>query len=71
MWMLVGSQLLIFIGQYVSSSISHVIDTKIGLRMHVSMVTQYLQRLILKPISFFDIKINADLIQKLNDLERI
>lgn len=70
-WMLVGSQLLIFIGQYVSSSISHVIDTKIGLRMHVSMVTQYLQRLILKPISFFDIKINADLIQKLNDLERI
>ena len=69
--MLVGSQLLIFIGQYVSSSISHVIDTKIGLRMHVSMVTQYLQRLILKPISFFDIKINADLIQKLNDLERI
>lgn len=65
------SQLLIFIGQYVSSSISHVIDTKIGLRMHVSMVTQYLQRLILKPISFFDIKINADLIQKLNDLERI
>lgn len=71
MWMLVDSQLLIFIGQYVSSSISHVIDTKIGLRMHVSMVTQYLQRLILKPISFFDIKINADLIQKLNDLERI
>ena len=69
--MLVDSQLLIFIGQYVSSSISHVIDTKIGLRMHVSMVTQYLQRLILKPISFFDIKINADLIQKLNDLERI
>lgn len=70
-WMFVGSQFLIFLGQYISNCIAHVINTKIGLRMHVGMVTQYLQRLILKPISFFDKKINADLIQKLDDLSRI
>lgn len=51
-WMFVGSQFLIFLGQYISNCIAHVINTKIGLRMHVGMVTQYLQRLILKPISF-------------------
>lgn len=70
-WMLIASQFLMFIGQYVANCISHVINTKIGLRMHMDLTTQYLKRLILKPISFFDKKVNADLIQKLSDLERI
>lgn len=70
-WMLIASQFLMFTGQYVANCISHVINTKIGLRMHMDLTTQYLKRLILKPISFFDKKVNADLIQKLSDLERI
>ncbi len=70
-WTFICSQFLIFIGQYISNSLSHVINTKIGLHIHINMVTLYLQRLIKKPIYFFDKKVNADLIQKLNDLDRI
>lgn len=70
-WMLIGSQFMISVGQYIANCISSILNTKIGLRMHMDMIVLYLQRLINKPLSFFDKKVNADLLQKLNDLNRI
>lgn len=70
-WLLIGSQFLMFAGQYAANCVSHIINVKIGLGMHLHLTAHYLSRLIRKPIVFFDRKVNADLIQKLDDLNRI
>lgn len=70
-WLLIGSQFLMFAGQYAANCVSHIINVKIGLGMHQQLTARYLLQLIRKPIVFFDRKVNADLIQKLDDLNRI
>lgn len=70
-WMLVGSQLLVFIGNYVAGNAAELVLTRMGLRMSIRMVNDYLGRLIRLPIAFFDRKVNSDLIQKLDDQNRI
>lgn len=70
-WLLIGSQFMMFAGQYAANCVSHIINVKIGLGMHLQLTARYLLQLIRKPIVFFDRKVNADLIQKLDDLNRI
>lgn len=70
-WLLIGGQFLVFLGQYVANCLSQVGMTYVGLKVHINMVNRYLNQLIKFPISFFDRKVNADLIQKLDDLTRI
>lgn len=70
-WLLIASQFLMFTGQYAANCVSHIINVKIGLGMHLHLTARYLLQLIHKPIVFFDRKVNADLIQKLDDLNRI
>lgn len=70
-WLLIGGQFLVFLGQYIANCISQVSMTHTGLKVHIDMVSHYLNQLIKFPISFFDRKVNADLIQKLDDLTRI
>ncbi len=70
-WMLVASQFLVFLGSYVSNNVVNLLLTRVGLRMSIQMMNEYLGKLIRLPISFFDRKVNSDLIQKLDDQNRI
>ncbi len=70
-WLLVLGQFCMFLGNYVSGSVADLLLTKMGLRMGVRMMGEYLQKLIRLPVSFFDRKVSADLIQKLDDQNRL
>lgn len=70
-WSLVISQLLIFIGNYSSNAFSEFILNKIGLSISIKMLGNYLSKLSTLPISFFAKKVNSDLIQKVEDYNRI
>lgn len=70
-WMLVLGQFCMFVGNYVSGSIADLLLTKMGLRMGVRRMGEYLQKLIRLPVAFFDRKVSADLIQKLDDQNRL
>lgn len=70
-WLLVLGQFAVFLGNYVSGSIADLLLTRLGLRMGMRMMGDYLRKLISLPVAFFDRKVSADLIQKLDDQNRI
>ncbi len=70
-WLLVFSQLFIFFGNYLSNCVVEYLLTKIGLRMSIRMINDYLKKIICLPMSFFATKVSSDLIQKVDDHNRI
>lgn len=70
-WMLVLSQLFIFIGGHLTSTLSDFIITRLGLKMGVDMLNRYLAKLIRLPMEFFEKKVKSDLIQKTDDQNRL
>ncbi len=70
-WLLVGAQLLIFIGNYLSNTIVEIVMSKLGLKLSINMMYEYLSKLISLPVSFFERKSSADLIKKTDDQYRI
>lgn len=69
--LLIIGQFLFFIGYTVSGAISNFIQTKIGFKIGIDMLYRYLHKLIRLPLSFYDTKLNTDLIQRISDQERI
>ena len=69
--LLLLGQLAIAAGGLVASNIMDLILTKAGLKIHRDMVTSFLERLALFPLSFFDRKVSSDFVQKINDHSRI
>ncbi len=70
-WLLVFSQLFIFLGSYVSGAVVDYLLTRMGLRMSIKMINEYLNKIIHLPMSFFARKLSSDLIQKVDDHNRI
>ena len=70
-WMFMLSQVGIFLGSSLSSSLTSVILTKLGFKINMEMLGKYLKKLTGKSMDFFDRKSSADLIQKMNDQSRI
>lgn len=70
-WLLVASQFLMFVGNYVVGNAANIILTKLGLKISIGMLGDYLSKLIRLPISFFDRRLSADFIQKIDDQNRI
>lgn len=70
-WLLSLSQLSIIIGGYVASSVNELVLTRMGLRVSIKMMNEYLAKLIRLPMSFFDKKVNSDFIQKIDDQNRL
>jgi ATP-binding cassette subfamily B protein len=70
-WLLVLGQLCIFIGNYIANNIIEIALTKLGLKISINLISEYLAKLIRLPISFFDRKVSSDLIQKIDDQNRI
>lgn len=70
-WLLILGQLFVFLGNYVTSNIVELLLTKLGLKVSIEMMNDYLNKLIRLPMSFFDRKVSSDLIQKANDQDRL
>jgi len=70
-WLLALGQLCIFIGNYIANNVIDIVLTKLGLKISINLINEYLAKLIRLPISFFDRKISSDLIQKIDDQNRI
>lgn len=68
--MLVG-QLGLFVGSTLSSFFSNNILFRVGLKVGLSISTDYIYKLVRLPISFFDTKVGTDLLQRLNDENKI
>lgn len=70
-WLLILAQLFVFLGNYVSNTLTDFILTKLGLKMGIDMMNRYLRKLVGLPMIFFARKVNSDLIQKAEDQNRI
>lgn len=70
-WMLIAGQLAVFMGNAVSSYAVQFVMMKLGMKINLEMTGRYLRRLISLPLSFFDRKASADLIQKIDDQHRL
>jgi len=70
-WLLVLGQLCVFAGSFVATSINDLVLSRMGLRVSIGMMNDYLAKLIRLPVSFFDKKVNSDFIQKIEDQNRL
>lgn len=70
-WLLVLGQLMVFLGSYVANCVIEIVLTRVGLKLGLKMLNEYLYRLVRLPMSFFSRKVSSDLIQKAEDHNRI
>lgn len=70
-WLLVLGQLMLFLGNSVGNGITNFIMVKLGLSLNFKMMNEYLRKIISMPLSIFGVKVNSDLIQKIDDQNRI
>ena len=68
---LMFGQLFFFIGNSVAGYVNNILLTKIGFTISVKFLSRYLHKLIRLPIAFFDTKLNADLIQRMEDQRKL
>lgn len=70
-WLLAGSQILMFVGNYAANSLTDLILTKLGLKVSIKMINSYLDKLLNLPMNFYSRNSPADLLQRINDQNRI
>lgn len=70
-WLILLGQLILFLGQVAVRFIQSWILLHIGTRVNVSLVNDFLVRLMEQPLSFFDAKMTGDLLQRISDHRRI
>jgi ATP-binding cassette subfamily B protein len=70
-WILVLGQFFVFLGNYASNGVIEFLLTKLGLKISIEMLNEYLNKLVRLPMSFYARKVNSDLIQKAEDHNRI
>ena len=70
-WLILLGQLMLFIGQVIVRFLQSWILLHIGTRVNVSLVSDFLVKLMEQPISFFDAKMTGDLLQRIGDHKRI
>ncbi len=70
-WLVLLAQLAIFAGQTSVEFIRGWILLHIGSRVNISLVSDFLIKLMKLPMRFFDAKLTGDLIQRINDNHRV
>jgi ATP-binding cassette subfamily B protein len=65
------AQLMLFTGRSLGDFIRSWVLLHMGSRINISMVSDFLAKLTRLPISFFDGKMTGDLIQRVNDHQRV
>ncbi|MDE6028285.1 MAG: peptidase domain-containing ABC transporter [Muribaculaceae bacterium] len=70
-WLLLLGQLCVAAGGLVASGVTDILLVKTGLKIHIGMVSSFLNKLARFPLSFFDRKVSSDFVQKIHDHHRI
>lgn len=70
-WKLMFVQFAFFIGYMLSNNFSSIILMKANFSISIDFLSELLNKIIRLPISFFDTRLNTDLIQRLEDQERL
>ncbi|MCD6200847.1 MAG: peptidase domain-containing ABC transporter [Bacteroidales bacterium] len=65
------AELFLFLGRMVVDFIRGWILLHLGTRMNISLIADFLMKLMRLPIAFFDSKVIGDLMQRINDQKRI
>lgn len=68
---LMAGQFMCFIGFFMAGATNSIILTKIGFNISIDLLTRFLHKIIKLPISFFDTRLNTDLLQRMEDLKKI
>lgn len=69
--MILAGQMTLEIGSAFMSFFRNWIMLKVGTKINISLISDYLTKLMRLPISFFDSKQTGDILQRLNDHSRI
>ncbi len=70
-WLILIAQLMIFVGQTSVNLLQSWILLHISTRINVSLISDFLTKLMRLPIGFFDAKMIGDLLQRIGDHRRI
>ncbi|MBK6902643.1 MAG: peptidase domain-containing ABC transporter [Saprospirales bacterium] len=70
-YLILIAQLMLFLGQMTVSVIQSWLLLHIGTRINVSLISDFLTKLMKLPIRFFDAKMTGDLLQRISDQNRI
>ena len=70
-YMVLLGQLLLFAGSSIADIIRSNLLLHMGTRINISMVSDFLSKMLKLPISFFESHITGDLMQRMNDHHRI
>lgn len=70
-WLILLGQLMLFMGQVIVKFLQSWILLHIGTRVNVSLVSDFLVKMMDQPIQFFDAKMTGDLLQRIGDHKRI
>ena len=70
-WVLLLGQFAFFIGYMISDNITDLVSAKTSIRVNVDLISSYLKKIIRLPMSFFNSTFRSDLIQRLEDQERL
>jgi ATP-binding cassette subfamily B protein len=70
-WLILIAQLFLFIGRTSIEIIRGWILLHLSTRINISLVSDFFIKLMNLPISFFDVKMTGDIMQRINDHQRI
>lgn len=70
-WQLMFVQFAFFVGYMLSNNFSSIILMKANFSISIDFLSELLSKIIKLPINFFDTRLNTDLIQRLEDQERL
>ncbi len=70
-YIILAAQLMLFFSQTAVSFIRSWILLHIGMRVNISLISDFLIKLMKLPLKFFDIKMTGDILQRIQDHRRI
>ncbi len=70
-YLILAGQLMLFFSQTIVNFIRSWIMLHIGARINISLISDFLLKLMKLPISYFDTKMTGDIMQRINDHHRI
>ncbi|WP_455966836.1 peptidase domain-containing ABC transporter [Bacteroides fluxus] len=70
-WLILLGQLMIVTGRTITDFVRRKILLHISLRINISLVSDFFTKLLKLPMSFFDIKLLGDLLQRIGDHNRV
>lgn len=70
-YLILTAQLLLFLGRTTIQVIRNWLLLHVSTRINISLISDFFIKLMHLPISFFDVKVTGDMIQRIHDHERI